>query len=479
MAYVVLVLFIPIAIVLSRSMLRARATALIVVGGSLFLPEVVTLDLPGVPGLDKEAVTYFSAFVGAAATARLGSSRQWVGPEFLIVLFIVSAIGVTVLTNLDPSASGGKLEPALGLQDFVSQSFDVLIYTWLPFFVGRVLIRSSDDLRILLRTIVLGGLVCGALAAVEVLLSVPFRSFQFSCFLFGVCPVPSHRWGTIQPVLFMENSLSLATFLVTAALAGAGLVRIGALPIGRGRSRRVQALMLGAVVLSKNIASIVYAFSISAVFATVSTRRAVAFATLLACFAMLYPFARSEGLFPWEKLIDIASAIDKERMISLYGRFWEEEFVLSQMGDHFWFGWGTIHRVPDAMSFKAIEMHGVTGGDEGIDPYWLIVMGTNGVVGLELRFALLLLPVVLANGTLRRSSSRETKVLIATVAAIIAVRAIDLLPNGWWSNLPLFLAGALYRVGRDAPRSQVTLEAPRTARRPLPTPLARSGDPRG
>jgi hypothetical protein len=450
LAYVVLVLFVPIAIVISRSMLRAPATSVVVIGGSLFLPELVALDLPGVPALDKEAVTYFSAFVGAAAASRLGSARQWVGPELPISLLIVCAIGVTVLTNPEPSASGGQLEPALGIQDFVSQSIDVLIYTWLPFFVGRMLIRSSADLRILLRTIVLGGLVCGALAAIEVLLSVPFRSFQFSCFLFDICPIPTERWGTIQPVVFMENSLSLAVFLVTATLAGAGLLRIRALPIGRGRSRWVQSFMLGAVILSKNIASIVYAFSLSAVVATLSTRRMIAIAALLSSFVMLYPFTRYAGLFPWEELVEIASAIDKERMISLYGRFWEEDFVLSQMGDHLWFGWGTIDRVPDAMSFKTIEVQGVTGGDEGIDPYWVIVMGMSGIVGLELRFALLLLPVILATRTVRRSSS-PTNVLMATVAAIIAVRAIDLLPNGWWSNLPLFLAGALYRVSRERP----------------------------
>jgi len=449
LADVVLVLFLPIAMVVSRSMPRVQATSLVVIAGSLFLPDRVALDLPGVPSLDKEAITYFSAFAGAAAASRLGSPRHWVGPELTLSLLIVLAIAITVLTNQDPSESGGKLEPGFWIQDLVSQSLDIVIYTWLPFFVGRVLIRTGDDLRILLRAIVLGGLAYGALATVEVLLSLPFRSFQFSCRLFAVCYVPTIRWGTPQPVLFMENPLSLAMFLATAALAAAGLLRIAALPIGRGRSRFVQALMLGAVVLCKNAAAIAYAVSLSAVSARLSTRRTIALATLLSSFVMLYPLARFADLFPWEELTDMASAINEERMISLYGRFWEEDFVMSQMGDHLWFGWGTIDRVPDAMNVKVIERNGAVGGDGGIDPYWVIIMGAFGVVGLELRFALLLLPVFVAHWTFRRHSSPETKVLIATVAVIVAVRAIDLLPNGSWSNLPLFLSGALYRVSRE------------------------------
>jgi hypothetical protein len=247
----------------------------------------------------------------------------------------------------------------------------------------------------------------------------------------------------------MENPLSLATFLSTAALAAAGLLRIAALPIGRGRSRFVQGLMLGAVVACRNVAAIVYAVSLSAVLATLSARRMIALAALLSSFVIVYPLTRFTNLFPWEKLTDIASAINDERMISLYGRFWEEDFVISQMKDHLWFGWGTINRVPDAMNAKVVQLGDAVGGDAGIDPYWVIIMGAFGVVGLELRLLLLLLPVFLSYRTFRRHSSPETKVLIATVAVIVSVQGIDLLPNGSWNNLPLFLSGALYRVSRE------------------------------
>ena len=90
--------------------------------------------------------------------------------------------------------------------------------------------------------------------------------------------------------------------------------------------------------------------------------------------------------------------------------------------------------------------------------------GTHGIVGLELRFAFLVLPVVLAWRRQKLLRTSPDGVLLAALMAVVSMRAIDLIPNGFWNYLPVFLAGALFSFSQHIGRRQTS---PRRINRPV------------
>jgi hypothetical protein len=103
----------------------------------------------------------------------------------------------------------------------------------------------------------------------------------------------------------------------------------------------------------------------------------------------------------------------------------------------------------------------------------VIVMGSNGIVGLELHFVLLFLPV-LAWWRRPLGGRPEDVMTGCTLALAIAMRGVDLLPNGLWNNLPLFLAGALYGGAyavapppASPPKGEPAIAKARAVRKPL------------
>ena len=75
-----------------------------------------------------------------------------------------------------------------------------------------------------------------------------------------------------------------------------------------------------------------------------------------------------------------------------------------------------------------------------------------GFIGL---FGMLLGPVFSALSRLKRIAGSQERVLVSGMSLVTALNVLDLLPNGLYSALPLFYAGALAGVSRGlslAPR---------------------------
>ena len=174
-------------------------------------------------------------------------------------------------------------------------------------------------------------------------------------------------------------------------------------------------------------------------------RRIGAAALFLTCLAVGYPALRMGGVFPRESIMTLARDFNPERARSLDGRFQEEDHVLKYIGSRIWFGWGTVGRTPGAETFGE--------GEPGLDGWWTIQLGCRGLVGVMLWLLLLGIPVFQGWRWLGRRSSSYSfadRLFVAALMGILAVRMIDLLINGWWNNLPVFLAGALN--GLTSPR---------------------------
>jgi hypothetical protein len=215
---------------------------------------------------------------------------------------------------------------------------------------------------------------------------------------------------------------------------------------------------------------VLYGTLLSAAIAWLNPKTVAKVSVVLAVIVCGYPALRSADLFPDDKLVELASSLGEERQRSLKGRFDDENFVLDLMANRIWFGWGNISRVPGAEGLGGWESGAYEGG---IDGYWAIKLGTHGSIGLQLRLAMLVFPVFIGWRAMARTRSKQEAILLAALMSIVAMRSVDLLANGWWNNLPVFLSGALYGISRavSAPRPPLQRRSAHV-RETVPSPVS-------
>lgn len=462
-ALIGLALFVPFALYAFRRWPRARAAAIVALAGSAFLPEKAAFAIPVVQFLDKEYMTYLGVLLAALVYQRRALTTAGVGrgPEAIVLLMFALNVA-TALANTNAMMDEGKLEDGLGVYAVIVKCVTDTLTIFIPFFTGRALFRSREDLRTLLMCLAAAGLLYVPLITIEVLMSLPFRVYQLSAVVYGVSTQPQWRWGVIQPVVFMDNGLSLASFMAGSLIAAAGLIKAG-MSVFKWKSKRARSLLLYGLWMSRNVAGIVYGTVLTLLMAFVRPRLFATAAFGLAALAMVYPALRMADIFPHKGIVAFARDYDEGRARSLEGRFEEEDQVLGLIEGRFWVGWGTYGRTPGAETFGT--------GETGIDGWWVSRLGSGGILGVELSYAMMGIPVLLAWLRLRRVRSPALLALLGALMAIIGMRMVDLLINGWWNHLPIFLAGALYGVTRSlgaaqpAPRAEVALpDAQRTAR---------------
>jgi len=227
---------------------------------------------------------------------------------------------ITAFMNPDPMWDEGKLEAGLGIWDVVAKTGDDALGIGLPYFVGRALFRTRQDALVLMRTLGMVGLVYTVLIVIEVAGSIPFKVFQLGERVYGIRQQPLWRWGVIQPVVFLDNGLSVATFMAACLIAVAALIKIRVewLPIRATRARLAVAFGL---LMTRSVAGNVYGHVLTLCFALLKARTIAAIGLGLVTLSCTYPALRTADLFPNRKLVEFAQGLDRERARSLSGRF--------------------------------------------------------------------------------------------------------------------------------------------------------------
>src|SRR6185503_19473636 len=155
----------------------------------------------------------------------------------------------------------------------------------------------------------------------------------------------------------------------------------------------------------------------------------------LALVVLAYPALRSTGTFPTAALVDLSARVAQERADSLGQRFWHEDQLVKKAGERPLFGWG---------GFARNRIYDAEGVDQSVtDGAWIGTYGSGGAAGFVCIFGLLTIPVFRARSALSRIAAMPESILLAAIALLVAFADIDLLPNGLFSALPLFFAGAL------------------------------------
>ncbi|HJL20122.1 MAG TPA: hypothetical protein RMH99_30935, partial [Sandaracinaceae bacterium LLY-WYZ-13_1] len=440
LAYAALVLWVPVVVLLFAKLRPPLAAIVSMLFGVLFLPEQTVIDAPLLPPMDKGTITGFWVFACCLVKSRhrIRSAKPMRGLDLLFVLVLLGNVG-TVLTNGDTLVAGPVVRPGMTLYDGFSAIVRDTLGLYLPFLIGRSMMRTSRDLDDLMRWLVILGLGYSLLALFEIRMSPQLHRwfYGFHQMSFSM----TYRLGGYRPTIFMITGMAVAMFFLASAIAATARWKAG-------RAGPWAALWLSGILLAvKSSGAIVYGVAILPVVAFVRRPRTWIPAAL-AILVLTYPILRGLELFPTDTLVELAEEWDEERALSLWFRFDQEDALLDRAMERPIFGWGTYGRN------RVFDEH--TGEDLSItDGDWVINLGSRGVVGFVGLFGMLGLSILLAAYRRRHIVREEDRIQLAGLAMISSLFLVDLLPNGLFNYLPYFFTGAVAGLSRTMVETSV------------------------
>lgn len=194
-----------------------RASALVVVLGWLFLPNV-SINLPGLPDYTKWTAMALGLLAGTVAFRpdRLSALRLGIA-DVPMLLWILSAVGAS-LTN------------GYGVYDGLAGAFNRALTWGVPWVAGRIHFVSRREREELLVVLVGAALAYTPLVLWEVRMSPQLhRTFYgFAQHSFA----QTYRGGGWRPMVFTDHGLALSLFMGSSAVAALALHRVRAKVMG-------------------------------------------------------------------------------------------------------------------------------------------------------------------------------------------------------------------------------------------------------
>lgn len=421
-----------ISLLLYKNMPVYQATVWTVLGAMLLLPVGAGVKIVGIPQIDKAFVATICALVGClfASQNRLRLWTEFGLVEILILYFVISPLLTSILNGDTIYFATGAIA-GVGVYDGISASISQVLFI-IPFLLGRAALRSAQSGEATLKILATSGLCYSALLLFEIRFSP-----QLHYWAYGVTPgqfLQSVREGGYRPMAFMGHGLLAAFYLMTATVAAVALWRLSRkifiFPAGG-----LAAFLFGVLVLCKSLGALIYGVFCAPVVRFASPTNQCRIAVLLALLAVTFPLLRISNVFPTSSLVEIASFVNEERGASLKFRFDNEDRLLEKANERFWFGWGRYARS---------RAYDEEGRDLSItDGYWIITFGQFGWLGFLGAFLLITLPVLRAYSALRHIGVESQQLVISAISLIVALVAVEQLPNASVSPWTWLLAGSL------------------------------------
>ena len=410
-----------------------QATLWTILGGYLLLPVGAAIKFETVPQFDKVSIPNLAAFVGCILVLR-AKPRLWYGfglPEVLLLMWLIGPF-ITSELNTDPLTYGSIFLPAATQYDALSAVVAQFIFI-IPFFLGRQLMRNSSANEEILRSLVIAGLIYSPLMIFEIRMSPQLHTWIYGYFpdSFG----QQIRGVGFRPVVFLGHGLVVAFFAMTTAVAAAAFWRTRT-KILHLPAAGITAYLGAMLILCKSMGSLLYGVVLVPMVRFVKPRGQVRLAMLFATIALSYPVLRVADLVPTREMIAAGNLVEKERADSLKTRFDQEQQLLEHASHRLLFGWGRFgrNRIYDAEYSKDISI---------TDGHWIITVGVYGLFGFVAEFGLLALTVFRAASALRFTQPERDRIYLTTLALIVAINMVELLPNATLSPWTWLLAGAL------------------------------------
>lgn len=395
-----------VVLALFATMRPRRAVIASVVIGWLFLP-MSSYKLGGVlsvlPNYSKLTATslaiVLAALVFDAMRLLRFRPRIWDAPM--------------ALWCLAPLAS--SLSNGLGVYDGLSGVLNQTILWGLPYFLGRVYFTDLQSVRELALAILIGGLVYLPLCLWEIKMSPQLHRVLYGFHQHDF--IQSKRGATYRPMVFLQHGLAVGMYMATASLIALSAWLSGALRRIKGVPMWVIApVLIATTVLCKSWFAVVLMMMGIGVLVAIRLAPARVWIAGLVAVPVLYVTARTAGGWSGEHLVEAAKLFGENRAASIATRIRSENVLWEHASAQPWFGWaGWGRALVYDHSDKMIAVP---------DGLWIIAVGQNGLFGLTMLFAAIMVGPLLV---LRRFRGRELRLpAVAPLTALTVVLALHL-----------------------------------------------------
>lgn len=429
-AYVAIYIWPLITFYLIRRYGVANGCLLSLMGGYMFLPAGLSINLPGIPAFDKFTITTMS-FIALffLMGKKIGFANLPKTMKLVFIAFVISPLFTALANN-----HSYLFLPGLKVYDGLSDSASNFL-TILPLLIGLRYFSSYERQLTMFKYFVIAGVIYGLLTLYEVRMSP-----QLHRQLYGYFP---HSWlqqvreGGFRSIVFMGHGLLVAMFLAVCIGFTATMhqLKMKVLPIATGL---IVIGMLIALIFQKSSASLIYGAFLLVMIMFFSNKRIHQVSLLIAVLYLTYPILSATNLFPHKFLVELAESFSPERAQSLEYRFENEKLLLQHADTKPIFGWGGWgrNRVYDIETGKDIST---------TDGKWILTLGIRGWFGFFAEAFFITVPLWLAFNLQRKSDflTRKQAKLLSSHALVVAVILLDQMPNASMNPLYWLLVGSL------------------------------------
>lgn len=428
----------------------------------LFLPEAFSIELPGLPDLNKTAAVSVGLLLGLLFFRRRaikdGTEPQMVVGNRVFRLLMGALAGtivigtvLTVLNNRELIVVGPRFLPGLRPWDAIGSLGDLALIL-APFVIARKYLATPDKHLALLKIMVISGLGYSLLMLVEMRLSPQLHTWIYGYFqhTFG-----QHIRNGFRPIVFLEHGLWVGFFIFMALMGAIALWKAEAKPHWLWATGWIFVILM----ISKNVGAFVIGVFCLGVFVGLWRKMQLRVIFMIALATLTFPALRQSEVLPVYEITDFARNFSQERAQSLEFRLRNEDLLLARAFEKPLTGWGGWSR--DRLFNENGQEITVSEG------YWILTLGRSGWLGYIGMLGLLALPLLFLGRTARR---KEVPPQTVALGLICAGNLIYMIPNATLTPLGLLCFGALAGFAQYDPGDepeQVTAQK-RSKRRSLP-----------
>lgn len=430
--------WIPFVAQLFQKLTHRRATIASIILAWMFLPQY-GYALPALPDYDK---TFAASIAVIVATYLYASGR-------FATLSFDCYDGIMALWCLTPMFA--SLANGLGAYDGFAATNGYATTWLLPYLVGRLYITDWDAVKDLVWGIFLGGLIYIPFCWIEIILSP-----QLHMWVYGWHPhdfIQSVRGNSYRPVIFMHHGLMVGMWMAAACLCGIGLYCSGSLPAMKGlltkikmpdwvRPNHLLIALFITFVACQSVGALALLIQASLVFFLCRKFKSKLFLLLLIVYPAYSMTTSLKGGSGKQGTVDfIRTYISEDRAASLEFRLINEEILVEKALHRPTFGWGGWGRS------RVVDEDGV---DISVtDAYWIIVLGTTGMVGLVAFYLMVSVPAVRLLQKFPVEGWMDSgAVLVMPLAILLPIYAQDCLLNDMKNPIYMVIAGGLITMTR-------------------------------
>jgi hypothetical protein len=399
--------------------------------GYLLLPSATTVDVVLLPPLDKFTIPAIATFLLCWMKGTPSPAPQRSVLIYLLAAGYIVAPIFTSFTNSYEIQIGDRSLPGFYPMDGMKYSLHNIIEL-APFFIGMRFLCTNHARSLLLKAIPISALFYSVPMWFEIRMSPQLHRWVYGFFPHSFAQ--QYRDGGFRPVVFLNHGLEVALFASMALVAA--LIGVRAKWKISGRPAPLVAAYLAVLLLfCKTLGALIYSLIAAPIvlFTRPKTWVNVAFAFVL--LLSTYPLLRTFDLVPVHHITEAAKSISADRSGSFQLRVTNEDMLLAKANQKPFFGWGSWGR-------NRVYKQG-TGEDLSItDGEWIMQFGTLGWLGYLSLFGLFAVSTWRARSVVRGPVTQNT-VAVGGLTLLLAINALDLIPNAGLRPMTYLLAGAI------------------------------------